>query len=177
MEKIFALHIQLFLEAISCLRCISWLTKPQIAVGGFECNSVRGRCWSHPHLSTGTWAWEPLCTPHWTKNKQNGKYKIQKHTLPIDTRMPVMLKHNNLCFYASTKYELYILQIVAQSMIWSNNLLYPIWLWSHGWKGVFTVLLEPWEISPRMTWDSWGRDVLRWLRRGGKALRTWWLAA
>ena len=130
-----------------------------------------------PHLSTGTWAWEPLWTPHWTKNKQNGKYKIQKHTLPIDTRMPVMLKHNNLCFYASTKYELYILQIVAQSMIWSNNLLYPIWLWSHGWKGVFTVLLEPWEISPRMTWDSWGRDVLRWLRRGGKALRTWWLAA
>ena len=73
MENIFALHIQLFLEAISCLRCISWLTKPQIAVGGFECNSVRGRCWSHPHLSTGTWAWEPLCTPHWTKNKQNTK--------------------------------------------------------------------------------------------------------
>ena len=103
--------------------------------------------------------------------------KIQKHTMPVDTRMPVMLKHNNLCFYASTKYKLYILQIVAQSMIWSNNLLYPIWLWSHGWKGVFTVLLEPWEISPRMTWDSWGRDVLRWLRRGGKALRTWWLAA
>ena len=83
------------------LRCISWLTKPQIAVGGFECNSVRGRCFHI--LAPGHELGSRFV--RLTGQKTN---KIQKHTMPVDTRMPVMLKHNNLCFY--------ILQIVAQSM-------------------------------------------------------------